>query len=265
MLNGSSSLNNRDVLLNSLTRDITAQPAGQITGQPAPSQPSPAASFTLENGRVSAATMAGVLQRNATQDVVLKNGDFTFRFAQGAMREVPGKSTYDFNGSFEVQDGGAIADLAGDALALTIHYNYEGALPAEAEISIYVGERYAGQTLYYYYFNPETQALEYMQMVTVSADGVVTVRQSHCSDYALLTVNLHADDTPSAQGLSGAASSGQAGSVGSADSKPDVPWRTLPNAGQTFPWLSLLFGLIALASSVAFFREFKKQLSDEKA
>ena len=77
---------------------------------------------------------------------------------------------------------------------LMLDFNHSGALPGEAQIRVFVGKQYAGKTLHYKYFNPETGKLEFMQSVTVDANGYVTVKQSRCSSYALTVYN--ADDIP---------------------------------------------------------------------
>lgn len=239
-------------------------------------QAAPAAVFNINgSGRVNAARMDDLIASNAEKDVVLQGADFTFRFAKGTMRQVPGKDTYSFNASFEVQDRAAIESLAGNALALAVHYDYDGQLPAEAEITINVGKQYAGQTLYYYYYNPETGALELMQSATVSQEGTVTVRQTHCSDYAFLTVNLYdgVDGTDNTTGAAGGNTSGggskQHGVTNNAAvtgnvSESGVSHRRLPNAGESAPWALMLVGGAALASSLLFLRKFKKELDAQE-
>lgn len=266
---GSSSTGSR------MLKDPAALRAPAAQQNTATQQTAPAAVFNINgSGRINADRMDDLIASNATKDVVLQGEDITFRFAKGTMRQVPGKEAYSFNASFEVQDQAAIEALAGDALVLTVHYDYDGQLPAEAEITINVGKQYAGRTLYYYYYNPETGALELTQSATVSSDGTVTIRQSHCSDYAFLTVNLYdgADETGSASGAAGAAG-GNTGSGGSkqqsATSQTAAPAnatgsgtsnRRLPNAGESIPWALTLVGGAALASSLVFLRKFKKAL-----
>ncbi len=73
---------------------------------------------------------------------------------------------------------------------IVLEFGNNGALPSMASVKVNVaayGYR-AGQTLYFYYFNPATKALETTGATayTVDADGCVNVAISHCSDYALL-------------------------------------------------------------------------------
>ncbi len=66
-----------------------------------------------------------------------------------------------------------------------------GVLPSNATIKINVADKgyKAGQTLYFYYYNPTTKQLEQVgdsAVYTVDADGYVSVTITHCSDYVLL-------------------------------------------------------------------------------
>jgi len=65
-----------------------------------------------------------------------------------------------------------------------------GVLPSAATVKLYVGDKgyNVGQTLYFYYYNPTTKALEQVgnTAYTVDANGFVSVTITHCSDYVLL-------------------------------------------------------------------------------
>ncbi len=73
---------------------------------------------------------------------------------------------------------------------IVLKFANNGVLPSVATVKVNVatyGYR-AGQTLYFYYFNPTTNALETAGTTayTVDAGGYANVIISHCSDYALL-------------------------------------------------------------------------------
>ena len=237
ILNGGS-FNGSNILLNHLAN--TKKESAALQAQSAP------VSYDLShNGLVLSDRMEQAIMQNANQDVILISNDFTYRFAQGTMQEIPGKTSYDFSASFDVgENHDRINDLAGNAVVLAVHYNYDGQLPAEAEITIHVGKEYAGQTLYYYYFNQDMDMLEYMQTVDVDSNGDVTVFQSHCSDYAFLSVNLFADETPEPlQNIS----------------QNNIKHRTLPHAGIGFPVPLAVFTLTSFALAVLFFYLFYKK------
>ena len=155
------------------------------TPAPSPSEDS----YTVDLGDsqiVSADTFASILAENATKDVVIKsNNDVTFTFAKGTMASVDGKTEYDFSTSIV----NAYADtmpsyITKDNFVSQINFNYSGKLPATADIRFYAGTEYAGQTLYYSLMNADNTFAE-VQAVVVDADGYMTVKQDHCSNYVV--------------------------------------------------------------------------------
>lgn len=77
-----------------------------------------------------------------------------------------------------------------DNKGLVLSFDHSGALPSVASVSFSVLEKgfKPGQTLYFYYYNPTTGQIESLgkDAYTVDAQGNVTVRIVHCSDYVLL-------------------------------------------------------------------------------
>lgn len=155
------------------------------TPAPSPSEDN----YTVDLGDsqiVSADTFASILAENATKDVIIKsNNNVTFTFAKGTMSSVDGKTEYDFSTSIV----NAYADtmpsyITKDNFVSQINYNYSGKLPATANIRFYVGTEYAGQTLYYSLMNADNTFAE-VQAVVVDADGYMTVKQDHCSNYVV--------------------------------------------------------------------------------
>jgi Beta-galactosidase/beta-glucuronidase len=73
---------------------------------------------------------------------------------------------------------------------LVLVFANNGTLPGTVTVKTYVGDKgyKAGQTLFFYYFNPKTQQLEQSGTIayTVDKDGYVSVAIAHCSDYVLL-------------------------------------------------------------------------------
>lgn len=155
------------------------------TPAPAPSDET----YTVDVGDsqiVSADTFASILTENATKDVIIKsNNNVTFTFAKGTMSSVDGKTEYDFSTSIN----SAYADtmpsyITKDNFVSQINFNYSGKLPATANIRFYAGTEYAGQTLYYSLMNADNTFAE-VQAVVVDADGYMTVKQDHCSNYVV--------------------------------------------------------------------------------
>lgn len=143
--------------------------------------------LTQGSTKISLDQMDSLIDQNKDKPVVITGENYSITFEQGTMGPVDGQDDYDFGVSFNVgEDSAAISNLSGGSQALVVSYNYSGTLPAEASIRMNVGTQYAGQTMNYYYYNPSTKSLEFMESVTVGDDGYVTVRQNHCSDYALV-------------------------------------------------------------------------------
>jgi hypothetical protein len=140
---------------------------------------------------LSAAQLKRLAEQNKNKPVVIKGEDYILTFQKGTMKVVAGQQNHDFGAKFNTGTNySKIRGLAGSNLALMIRYNHSGKLPAEATITIKVGTKYAGQTLYYYYYNSTTGKLEYLQSTIVDEDGYATVKQDRCSDYVFLTEKL---------------------------------------------------------------------------
>lgn len=145
---------------------------------------------------LSTEQMNRLIEENKDKPVTLNGNGYTITFRARSLQN--GGSDYDLGLNFNTGDGyGVIKSLAGDGFALMLDFNHSGSLPGEAQIRVYVGAQYAGQTLYYYYYNAQTGALDFMQSAKVDEDGYVTVKQSHCSSYVFALNNEDdLDDIP---------------------------------------------------------------------
>lgn len=144
---------------------------------------------------LSASQMKEIVRLNATKDIIIHGGGFTITFAKDTMTD-PDKDC-DFGISFNTRNYyNRITALAGYRFIIQIHFNYNGKLPAEATITFNTGSRHTGKTLEYQYYNQSTGEFEYIQDVTVGENGNVTVRQSSCSDYVLLSKDADVTTTP---------------------------------------------------------------------
>lgn len=138
-----------------------------------------------------------LLTQNTTQDVVISNNGVEFKFKKGTMNAVSG-AVYNFQVATESNYNSLdnpLKAITKDNLVLFVDYKYEGDLPAMAEITLNVGTKYAGKTLYYSQVFSD-HAVE-VQRVVVAANGYVTVTQDHCSDYVFTTERIVTSNTPS--------------------------------------------------------------------
>lgn len=98
-------------------------------------------------------------------------------------------------------------------------------MPGEASITFNVGSELAGKTLYYYLYNAD-KTYKIVQSVVVAADGSVTVKQDHCSNYILTNAEL--------------------------TSKPEIPTDDVPKMGDGMNYVlltvlaSLFLGMVVL-------------------
>ncbi len=72
---------------------------------------------------------------------------------------------------------------------LVLSFDHSGVLPSVASVKFSALEKgfQAGQTLYFYYYNPTTRQIDPLgSRHTVDADGNIAVQILHCSDYVLL-------------------------------------------------------------------------------
>ena len=73
-----------------------------------------------------------------------------------------------------------------DQKKLIISFDYHGALPLETSVKINVKDRFKeGEKLYLYYYNPESDNIEYITHNVEVQDGYVEFQIAHCSDYFL--------------------------------------------------------------------------------
>ena len=69
---------------------------------------------------------------------------------------------------------------------LIISFDYHGALPLETSVRINVSDRFRdGENLHLYYYNPESDNIEYIAHNVKVQDGYVEFQIDHCSDYFL--------------------------------------------------------------------------------
>ncbi len=141
---------------------------------------------------ISQTQLTELIEANKTRPVVFSASGYSITFPAGAMSA--GILASGLNLALRI-DGQSdryaqIKPLAGDGFAMLLDFLHSGALPGSAVIRVYVGTKYAGKTLYYYYYNPVTGGFEYRQTATADANGYITVTQSRCSQYVFSTKQL---------------------------------------------------------------------------
>lgn len=94
--------------------------------------------------------------------------------------------------SFSSQNRSKISKLTGGASVFYLSFAYHGKLPGKATVSVRVGNTYRdGQMLYFYYFDPEKNALSLEASRVKVVNGYANFNITHCSDYVLSARNMN--------------------------------------------------------------------------
>jgi hypothetical protein len=164
--------------------------------------PAAVANNTNANAAVSITAEQAVLQaaKDARKDVTLEvvNSEtgklaysWTFKGADLASSTTikPVDLAMSIHTTAEVAAVGTAVTAANKGVVLSFSSS-NGILPSNATIRMNVADKgyKPAETLYFYYYNPATKALEPVgnTSYTVDKDGYVSVNISHCSDYVLL-------------------------------------------------------------------------------
>lgn len=82
-----------------------------------------------------------------------------------------------------------------------LEFNYDGLLPKQTEVTVYVGNQYAdGATIYYYHIDKTSNVLDSIGTAIVK-NGYVTLLLDHCSDYVLLDKPVCTHTTTEVKGI----------------------------------------------------------------
>ncbi len=149
-------------------------------------------------------------------------------------------SDIDLNVSFD--DSGIPVDVinkvTGERYAITIHLDYDGEFGFEAVMTIDLQKKNAGYYANLFYYNPQTNELEFVSWDIISEDGTADLLFTHASDYTIII-----DDKP----LDGSADE----TAAAADEVPDPEPVTEenPNTGLTGSGLGFLVSAAVIALS----------------
>ena len=169
--------------------DTTEEKPSETTGEKPSETTKHEVTLPTENTGISSSDMKNIADKNKTQDVVIKSTDeVIFTFLKGTMKMIEGKDNYDFGVKITTDYSQTENNqFAKDDFAFRIDYNYEGELPGIAQISIPLGSKWIGKTLYYYKISDDG-TYKYLTSAVVDENGIYTINQSNCSDYIAVTV-----------------------------------------------------------------------------
>lgn len=126
----------------------------------------------------------------ADKSILFKGNDYTLQvFGADINVQVPSTDTFDLKFSFYTPDQDKIEDLLDDIGSndridpVYYYFNQHGALPAEMLLTVNLGRHYRNQNLYWNYYNPERERIDYYGYVHTNATGTFSVPLSHFSTY----------------------------------------------------------------------------------
>lgn len=126
----------------------------------------------------------------ADKSILFKGNDYTLQvFGADINVQVPSTDTFDLKFSFYTPDQDKIEDLIDDIGSnsridpVYYYFNQHGALPAEMLLTVNLGRHYRNQNLYWNYYNPERERIDYYGYVRTNATGTFSVPLSHFSTY----------------------------------------------------------------------------------
>ena len=125
--------------------------------------------------------------------ILFKGNDYTLELKGSDMDTlVPYTQEYDLSFSFSTPDEKAITDLLYDLDGrndsidpVYLYFDHHGALPAPMKLTVSLGKAYSNETLYWNYYNPERNRIDYYGYVKTNAKGTFSVPVEHFSTYLI--------------------------------------------------------------------------------
>lgn len=186
--------------------------------------------------------VTGEQQREIFTAIKGKEKTFTFVFADGDSSEIfkwsfHGTKITDENQTLDmgVTPGAGNETVLGavteDVAKLDIHFNHSGSLPGEAAVTVSVKDVFTEGSLYLYYYNAATGALELAAEGVTVEEGYATFPLTHCSDY-ILTAEMLRSLIPDT-GSDNDENAGGSGTVEEDVPKPDTGFNNNENTGSS--------------------------------
>lgn len=101
-------------------------------------------------------------------------------------KDVTAPADFDMGVTFSGGDNSSVKALANGASLVYLNFAHHGALPGKATVSVRVSDTFKdGQTLYFYYYDPEKKSAELMAQGVKVVNGYADLTITHCSSYFL--------------------------------------------------------------------------------
>ncbi|MCM0648251.1 5'-nucleotidase C-terminal domain-containing protein [Clostridium swellfunianum] len=73
-----------------------------------------------------------------------------------------------------------------DVTIVPFSFNYDGPLPGEATVKVFIGKEWANKAVYVNRYYSDKNTYEIISEVTVDSEGYITFKTNHCSDYFVM-------------------------------------------------------------------------------
>lgn len=187
------------------------EPSEPEPSEPEPSEPEPSEPEETESEETSSVivdiskdtTVAGEVfeqARNEGKDLELQGEGYSWTFSKDALAEMS-EFPSDFDTKVLLDDALAkeerekLAQLTGDKVYYGFSFGYHGELPGKAEITLTVGNEFAGKTVTVYSVSDAGEAVAEAD-ATVTADGQLTFETTHCSLWFISEADTPAGEKP---------------------------------------------------------------------
>lgn len=131
-----------------------------------------------------------------------KKNELTFYSWSFDKDKVGNQINLDFEITFEDDD--KIEKLLDtDVEVKYLNFKHHGTLPSNAKVTVYVGDKFKDKTnLYLYYFNEETNKIEYISKDIKVSNGYIEFEIEHCSKYFVTTSYLNVENAVTSKSFS---------------------------------------------------------------
>lgn len=147
--------------------------------------------------RISAGVFNTIKEEYPEKTIVFQGNDYSLEFRGEDLDViVPQTEVFDFTLSFTSPEKNDIMNILtqypgnDEARIVYLYFDHHGALPGPATFSISLGMKYENDTLFWHYYNPERDRIDYYGSVNTNSRGTFAVRIDHLSTYLVADQRL---------------------------------------------------------------------------
>lgn len=155
--------------------------------------------------RVAADVFNTLKEEYPEKTIVFEGNDYSLEFkGEDLDTIVPHTDVFDFALSFTSPEETDILNITDrypqndDARMVFIYFDHHGALPAPATFTVSLGHKYQSETLYWNYYNPERDRIDYLGNVKTNTKGTFAVKIDHLSTYIVSDQRLFGSENKAA-------------------------------------------------------------------